>query len=225
MKKRSFPALSALLGISGLGKMDCFQDGIYCFIGTSRQASVDALYPAERAAIQYSVEKRRAEFATGRWCARQALMRLGRQPQALPPGADRIPVWPEGVSGSISHTQGYTCALVAKLAVGLGVDVERLDRDVSQGTWDLILGDCEQRRFQSPAEKLMAFSAKEAFCKAASGRMTDFNEVEVLVGKSPGELVVKAKKPLGGFPAAGEVHPVRFVITTDFVLTWTALPV
>src|SRR5437763_335927 len=79
------------------------------------------LYPEERACIARAVPKRRAEFATGRVCARQALERLGVAVGPLLPHPDRSPAWPPGIVGSISHTDGYCAVAVAEATRALGI--------------------------------------------------------------------------------------------------------
>jgi 4'-phosphopantetheinyl transferase EntD len=72
------------------------------------------------------VKKRLAEFAQGRYCARSAMKLLGTEPAPIGKGPDREPVWPHGIIGSISHTNGFAAAAVAKstelLAVGLDME-------------------------------------------------------------------------------------------------------
>ena len=70
------------------------------------------LLPPEAQAIDHAVPKRRREFTAGRTAARRACARLGVWAGALPVAADRTPVWPEGVVGSISHSD-LSCAVLA----------------------------------------------------------------------------------------------------------------
>jgi 4'-phosphopantetheinyl transferase EntD len=86
----------------------------------------DELFPAEREALTKAVAKRRAEFATVRACAREALARLGQPPVPILPGERGAPQWPDGVVGSMTHCAGYRAAVVAPAAraVGIGVDAE-----------------------------------------------------------------------------------------------------
>jgi 4'-phosphopantetheinyl transferase EntD len=83
-------------------------------------------WPEEAAAVAGALESRRREFAAGRWCARQALARLHRLPVAVPAGERGMPLWPDGVVGSITHCAGYRAAVVAPAALlaGIGVDAE-----------------------------------------------------------------------------------------------------
>ncbi|MFF2026755.1 4'-phosphopantetheinyl transferase [Streptomyces sp. NPDC058171] len=84
------------------------------------------LFPEEEAVIARAVDKRRREFSTGRYCARQALAGLGVDAVPLLPGERGAPGWPPGVVGSLTHCEGYRAAAVARdhELVSLGIDAE-----------------------------------------------------------------------------------------------------
>ena len=84
------------------------------------------LFPEEEVQVAESAPKRRAEYASVRACARQALARLGLPESPLPRGERGAPVWPEGVTGSMTHCTGYRAAAVAWTSSldSLGVDAE-----------------------------------------------------------------------------------------------------
>ncbi|WP_369125675.1 4'-phosphopantetheinyl transferase family protein, partial [Catenulispora rubra] len=65
------------------------------------------LMPGEEAVIARAVDKRRMEYITTRHLARTALVRLGFPPVAIGTGANREPLWPAGVVGSMTHCRGY----------------------------------------------------------------------------------------------------------------------
>lgn len=75
-----------------------------------------------------AVPRRRASYVAGRLCARQALRELGWDGPAPEMGADRLPVWPPGYLGSITHTHGFAWAVAARAGTfaGLGVDSEEI---------------------------------------------------------------------------------------------------
>lgn len=70
--------------------------------------------------------KRRADFSTGRDCAREALSVLGIDPVAILKGMHGEPIWPEGVVGSLTHCRGYYGAVVAwdEDVRSIGIDAE-----------------------------------------------------------------------------------------------------
>jgi 4'-phosphopantetheinyl transferase EntD len=114
--------------------------------------------------------RRRAEFAWGRACAREALLRLGHPAGALTADASRAPQWPRGVTGSISHCSGLCVAAVAPTTdlSGLGVDVEEVGA-LSAHLAEVLLTEGERRRVGDDGElgKLL-FSAKESVFKCLS---------------------------------------------------------
>lgn len=84
------------------------------------------LFPEEEALIARARDKRRREFTTGRWCAHQALSRLGVPPAPLLRGERGVPQWPAGIIGSITHCAGYRAAVVARAEQvhTVGIDAE-----------------------------------------------------------------------------------------------------
>ncbi len=84
------------------------------------------LLPAEAALLGRAVPKRAREFAAGRVCARRALAEFGITDFAIERAADRQPLWPAGMVGSITHTTGFCAAVVAArdTTAGIGLDTE-----------------------------------------------------------------------------------------------------
>ncbi|GAA1480488.1 4'-phosphopantetheinyl transferase [Gordonia sinesedis] len=82
--------------------------------------------PAEESLVARAVDKRRREFATARHCARQALRDLGFDPVPIMQGERGMPLWPDQVVGSLTHTDGYRAAIVgyAMAVRSLGIDAE-----------------------------------------------------------------------------------------------------
>jgi len=128
------------------------------------------LWPGEESFVERAVHKRVAEFRAGRDAARRALVALGEPPVAIPRRADRTPVWPDGIQGSIAHCAGYCGAVVGRAAVfrGLGLDVEPV-RSVRPAIWSQIARPGEIEAAAGAADPDWAtvlFSGKEAFYKA-----------------------------------------------------------
>ncbi|MGO9956733.1 MAG: 4'-phosphopantetheinyl transferase family protein [Solirubrobacteraceae bacterium] len=84
------------------------------------------LTPVEAHALGAAAPRRAAEFATGRSLARLALCGLGIRGATIARGADREPIWPTGVVGSITHCTGYCAAAVAVADAvrSVGIDAE-----------------------------------------------------------------------------------------------------
>jgi 4'-phosphopantetheinyl transferase EntD len=145
--------------------------------GDPREPSLP-LFPEELSLVASAVDKRRLEFGRGRQCARAALRRLGLSDGPLLSGSQREPLWPAGVVGSITHTQGLCLAAVAwqKSYAGVGIDVEPA-APLSLAIAERIATDAEMNALGSMPPLLAArliFSAKEAFYKCQFYRTRQF---------------------------------------------------
>ena len=82
--------------------------------------------PEEEPLIAKSVAKRRNEFITVRYCARLALEGIGVPPVPILKGDKGEPCWPDGVVGSLTHTEGFRGAAVGRQGAvrSVGIDAE-----------------------------------------------------------------------------------------------------
>ena len=82
--------------------------------------------PEEEPLIARSVAKRRNEFITVRYCARQALVDLGVEPVPILKGDKGEPCWPDGIVGSLTHCEGFRGAAVGRREEvrSVGIDAE-----------------------------------------------------------------------------------------------------
>jgi enterobactin synthetase component D / holo-[acyl-carrier protein] synthase len=149
------------------------------------------LFPEEVAAIASSVDKRRREFATVRWCARTALAELGVRPAPLVPGERGAPSWPDGVVGSMTHCEGLRAAAVASRrdVLTLGIDAEP-DAALPDGVLRVVALPGELGALPSGGpvswDRLL-FCAKEAVYKAwfpLARRFLGFDEAAVAIDES-----------------------------------------
>ena len=126
--------------------------------------------PSEEArCVQTASIKRRRQFASGRQAARTALRRLhGAERPVLRVG--RMPLWPAGFVGSISHSGALAAAAVAKGEVvrGIGIDLERIDRLKPPVQRKVLTAGERQGPWPDPRQGALAFSAKEAGYKAVN---------------------------------------------------------
>ena len=131
----------------------------------------EGLFPVEADMVAGAVDKRRAEFATGRRLARQALAECGGPAVAIGRGELGEPIWPKGYVGSISHGQGRAVAAVGRSGdcAAIGIDVEG-STPIREGGSRLILREDEGNWPAAlPLDPVkLAFSAKEAIGKALS---------------------------------------------------------
>jgi 4'-phosphopantetheinyl transferase EntD len=170
------------------------------------------LYPEEQAVLQKAVASRRIEFGTARWCARQALAKLGLPPAPILPGLRGAPGWPTGVVGSMTHCAGYRAAALAhsREVATIGIDAEP-HTALPDGVGDVIASHAEQRALAELAgaapevfwDKLL-FSAKEATYKAwfpLTQRWLGFNDAVIRINAADGTFTARLLVPgpvLGG---------------------------
>jgi 4'-phosphopantetheinyl transferase EntD len=164
------------------------------------------LIGSEADAVADAVVARQREFRAGRACARRALGRLGLPPVAIPSGERREPIWPDGVRGSITHSDGFCAAAVARedVVASLGIDAAAnrpmpapiARRIVTVGDRLEGLGGAVDHAVEHDVNHAvdpvaLVFSAKEAFYKAwypLTGRWLDFEDVAVRAWGRPGEV-------------------------------------
>lgn len=191
------------------------------------------LYPAEEAYLARAVEQRRREFASGRDCARTAMRTLGIAAQAVPAGADRAPIWPEEMVGSISHCDGLCGAVVARKADGfrsLGLDIEPAE-PLEDDLMDTICNEQEViwlETLPDPRRGLMAraiFSAKETVYKTQyplTGLLIDFHAVSIQLDLATASFAARFHADASPFHV-GERLQGRFAIDAGFIVTAMAL--
>lgn len=206
-----------------------FPPGVVVVRATEEMADV-TLLPEERADTGRMSPERLREFALGRACARRALERLGLG-GPVRRGPDRAPVWPEGVVGTITHTDALCAAAVARhsTARALGLDAEQ-DTPLSARAAARICTEAERAHLGSlPAAPAcgwpkVVFSAKESFYKAwytiaATG--LGFRDVELRFdpeGMRFEAVLLRDDKP-GPRRAEG-----RFALEPPHVLTAVVVP-
>ncbi|MES2764262.1 MAG: 4'-phosphopantetheinyl transferase superfamily protein [Bacteroidota bacterium] len=116
--------------------------------------------------------KRLCHFSTGRHCAKKVIENLNVADNEILIGSDNVPVWPKGIVGSISHTNGMVGAVAAKSSelLSIGMDIEEIGR-VKGNMWDMLYTPAEQKYLYQLPEKEKAlyttllFSMKESFYK------------------------------------------------------------
>lgn len=146
----------------------------------------------EAAIVEPMAGKRRREFTTGRWAAREAMAQLGHPPVPLPRGPRGAPQWPVGLIGSITHCPGYRAAAVAESGRFslLGIDAEP-DEPMPADVFIAVSLPAERERVAAlhrqhpgPSWERLLFSAKESVYKTwfpLMGRWLDFEEADVTI--------------------------------------------
>ncbi|MGW7369912.1 4'-phosphopantetheinyl transferase family protein [Streptomyces sp. NPDC054841] len=192
------------------------------------------LYPEEAALIRKSVEKRRKEFTTVRYCARRALTELGQSPGPVLPDRHGAPLWPAAVIGSLTHCDGYRAAALAhgNQSMMLGIDAEP-HGPLPSGVLEAIALPAERAWIGSaPAgthwDRLL-FSAKESVYKAwypRTGERLSFEDAELhfdtLAGTFTAHLRARPAAGTSGQPLLPRQLTGRWLVERGLVVTAVA---
>lgn len=190
------------------------------------------LHEIEALSVRGAVPRRVREFTAGRTAARVALNRLGYEDVAIPVGKRRQPVWPNGVTGSISHAGDYCVAAVCTRGhfSGIGVDIEQAT-PLADNLIDLVCTRDERLALQDCVEtnpgliaKFM-FSAKEAVFKCLFpiyGEELEFDDVSLDLALHEGRYTAHVSRFALNADRDLEVHG-RFNCTSRLVITAAVL--
>ena len=178
-----------------------------------------------------AVAKRRETFRMGRSAAHRALQTLEADTQPILAGPLRDPRWPDGIVGSISHTDDVGMAIVAPAdeTDGVGIDIERR-RDAPELVGQVLrpeeLAWIDDRPADQRSDLVMAvFSAKETIFKAFFPRVRAFfgfeaASLEPLDGGFLARLVIDLDSD---YPH-DRSFPVRSRWGPEHVVSWLVLP-
>lgn len=177
----------------------------------------EALWPDERQLVDRAVVGRVQQFAAGRQCARAGLIELGFSPGSLLRSSGRAPAWPNAITGSISHTEGYAVAVVRRVVVdaprSVGIDAEYVGR-VTPELYRRLFTATEREWLHSlpsadrDAIATVLFGLKESFYKAQfplTEAWVGFEDVEVLADGS--EFLLHRRSDIDALDSV--VWPVR----------------
>ena len=158
--------------------------------GGNDLSKYENLLPSEQAQVSCAVDLRKGEFGDARWCAHEALKELGcENAGAILRGEKGMPLWPEGYTGSLTHTIGFRAAVAAptRWVRSMGLDAE-LAEPLPEGVLAAITRGDEYemvRGMQADgfewADRLL-FCAKEATYKCwfpMTRRFLDFDEADI----------------------------------------------
>lgn len=141
--------------------------------------------------IRRSVFQRKVSFIAGRLCAEAALNQIGVVSGIVGRCDSGAPVWPDAITGSITHTDHLACAAVVHSGTSqdfdIGIDSETILNDVElNDVRKLCLTRDEDIRLVNTVNHnligTIVFSVKEALYKALYpqvNRFIDFSEIEL----------------------------------------------
>lgn len=169
-----------------------FPEGVVVEVATPGDEDESLLDARELALMTAMTPARRKEFTAGRNAARRALQRIGvRSAPLLRIGDSRDVAWPEGSTGSISHTSGLyavACASTFRFR-SIGLDVEQagpLESEIIP-TICLPVELAAVATLPSPGTSgwpRLLFAMKEAAYKAlfpVTRQVIDFHDMEVRI--------------------------------------------
>ncbi len=185
-----------------------------------------ALLPARLAP---AAEARRHSYVAGRLCAERCLEELGMPNRAVDSHPSGAPVWPGGVTGSITHTarDAHAVGCCEPSVRSIGIDSElRADGSQARAIEDHCCTLGERAALPSTDEKdlllTLMFSAKEAYYKAIYPLVrgyVDFLDVEVrTIDRRAGRFVI-APVPHSSFALVLPALQGHFVIDGEQVHT------
>ena len=186
-------------------------------------------FPAEAAHVARATPARQAEFAAGRAAVRTAMAALGLPPRPVVNGTDRAPVWPAGVTGSLSHCRSLCIAALVRseAAASLGIDIEE-DSPLDPALIDIVCTPEERAMIAGPQAGALAkliFCAKEAAYKAQyplTGLLFDFQTLEIAFDRDAPRFTATFRQPVGGF-AVGAGLPGRHARVAGHLVTGVTL--
>ncbi|TLP67333.1 4'-phosphopantetheinyl transferase superfamily protein [Parasedimentitalea maritima] len=173
-----------------------------------------------------AVEKRQREFAAGRAAAHAAMGDLGYPAQPVLVGDKRAPIWPKGLTGSITHTRSCAMAVLARSdnLRGLGIDVEE-DTPLKNDLLPAICSEREQAWLKSQSNPgqlaKVIFSAKEAAYKCQytlSQRFFGFDGMELELDLAQGRFQARLTAEQPPF-ARGATFDGQFAVGAGVIVT------
>jgi enterobactin synthetase component D len=178
-------------------------------------------------------ESRRRDYAAGRLCAGNALTRSGYAWDGeLRRGDDRLPMWPPGTTGSISHCKLGAVAVVAPTTMcrAIGVDMEAwIEDSTASNIWEHIANEAEFKllnHVKKSAALTLLFSAKEALFKALypdTRQIMEFNAAR-LIRAQPDHLTFALTCLWSGQWQAGNEINVNVVTSNQCVYSGVYIP-
>ncbi|WP_128178761.1 4'-phosphopantetheinyl transferase family protein [[Pantoea] beijingensis] len=168
--------------------------------------------------LQKAVKKRRAEYLASRYATRRLLETCGITDFLLKNDSDRVPIWPKGVIGSLSHCyQRAVIVTTQRTKTLIGVDVEHvMTPATAENIYQSILSPNEHKRLiesglSFAAALTLIFSFKESLYKAlfpGLRQFIDFHSAEVIaIDQYNNEAILRLTHSLHqDFPAGRCFH-------------------
>jgi 4'-phosphopantetheinyl transferase EntD len=194
-------------------------------------AQLDIPQPAT---LRRAIARRKAEFLAGRAMTQAAMACLGLPPRPVDTSPNRAPLWPSGLSGSISHARGRcACLLSQDTSRSFGIDTEAIaeGRSLSAILSQTLSPDEHALLTQGPyppsINATVAFSAKEALFKALFpqvGHHFGFDAAELTNAPGHSSLTLALTTDLTETLPQGTRFDIHHRLSDTHVLTWLSVP-
>ncbi|MFE7752266.1 4'-phosphopantetheinyl transferase [Streptomyces sp. NPDC057428] len=200
------------------------------------EAPPGSLYPEEARLVARSVDRRKHEFAAVRVCARRAMAALGLPPAPVLTGHRGVPLWPDGVIGSMTHCDGYRAAVLARtsLARAIGIDAEP-NEPLPSDVWEYVSLASERARTPAGTDGAgvhwdrLLFSAKESVFKTwfpLTRVELDFTEADITFHRGQGTATegTFTAELLRTAPGMPESYEGNWLVAEGLAVTAIVLP-
>lgn len=179
--------------------------------------------------LNRAVDKRRADYLAGRTLLIRAFEALGLPSETVKTGPDRAPMWPAGVTGSLSHSRTTcACILSTQTHLRIGIDVERaLSTKSEEAVRKVALTPAERalvaRHPEARDLPTQIFCAKETLFKALYPVVQEvfgFECAEVMAPPGDTHIHLRLTKTLHPTLPEGSLFEIRHKRLPDQILTW-----
>lgn len=179
------------------------------------------------------VARRQAQFLAGRLAAKNAIGTTSQTNHQVLIGEHREPIWPIGLTGSISHSQQTSIAAIKRTLTsqsGLGIDIQSLiDAQTQTQISPTIISNDESVLIKNSVTRLsesllftLVFSAKESFFKALFNTVHEYFDFDVVtlinIDEQAQQITLRVQDTLGG------KLPQHFEVDVPFAILDTELP-
>lgn len=208
-----------------------FPDPIeFCILGKNSLSQIN-LFPEEKKYLKnVSSEVRKLTYTLGRGCAHCILEKYGYNNFPILKDISGAPVFPETLTGSISHTNNWAVAAMAKndIVKGIGIDIEDLSRKVNPGIKRIIATPDEKKTIEDLPKNQqdkcikIIFSAKESIYKCVysiSGVPLKFQDLSIKFIDKPGMFSWYLSVECKNLQPESFQYIGKFVIKDDLVMT------
>lgn len=198
-----------------------------------KQISFDIEQSSCPAYLRQAVKKRKTEFYAVRLLAQLMLSKHFSITTSVTSLSEKLPQWPEGIQGSISHTQNQAVVVMSSLSNYLGIDIEHwIDQDFAAQSVHLILNPQELRLWQIVTGQqlslvqflTLSFSMKESLYKAVYQQVQqyiDFLDAEITeIDWLQQKLSLQFSPSLQQRFALKECYQGYWRIEPQYILTW-----